>query len=118
VPEHRGRPPNHLLRQARLRMRSPSGSGRAMSRQERANAVNARLAGKGERARREATLDATTSANSNAASTAGPTICAAKRSGTRPTTTPNPRHLAARHDRTCAYRDERTLHQTRADIGR
>lgn len=35
--------PNDLLRQARLRMLSPSGSGRPMSRQELADAVNAYL---------------------------------------------------------------------------
>lgn len=48
-------PPNDRLRQARLRMPSPSGSGRPMSRQELADAVNAYLARKD---RREATLDA------------------------------------------------------------
>jgi hypothetical protein len=42
VSEH-GRRPNDLLRQARLRMSSPSGSGRPMSRQELADAVNAYL---------------------------------------------------------------------------
>ncbi len=53
------RKPNHLLREARLRMPSPSGSGRPMSRQELADAVNAYLAGKDdERHQCEATLDA------------------------------------------------------------
>src|SRR3712207_6761979 len=37
------RPPNALLRQARIRRLSPSGSGRPMSRQELAEAVNAYL---------------------------------------------------------------------------
>lgn len=37
------REPNDLLRQARLRLVSPSGSGRALSRQELAEAVNAWL---------------------------------------------------------------------------
>lgn len=51
-----GRPlPNDLLRQARLRMPSPSGSGRSMSRQELADAVNTYLAGTDPS---EATLDA------------------------------------------------------------
>src|SRR6266498_909804 len=50
-----GRQPNDLLRQARLRMPSPSGSGRAMSRQELADAVNAYLWRKH---RHEANLDA------------------------------------------------------------
>ncbi len=49
------RKPNHLLREARLRMPSPSGSGRPMSRQELADAINAYLAPKDES---EATLDA------------------------------------------------------------
>ncbi len=48
------RKPNHLLREARLRMPSPSGSGRTMSRQELADAINAYLAPKDES---EATLD-------------------------------------------------------------
>jgi len=55
VRERRKLPPNHLLRQARLRTPSPSGSGRPTSRQELADAVNAYLAGKDER---EANLDA------------------------------------------------------------
>jgi hypothetical protein len=55
----RRKPPNHLLRQARRRLPSPSGSERPMSRQELADAVNAYLAGKDdERHQREATLDA------------------------------------------------------------
>ena len=55
----RRKPPNHLLRQARRRLPSPSGSGRPMSRQELADAVNAYLAGKDdERYQREAALDA------------------------------------------------------------
>ena len=55
----RRKPPNHLLRQARRRLPSTSGSGRSMSRQELADAVNAYLAGKDhERCQREATLDA------------------------------------------------------------
>lgn len=50
---------NHLLRAARRRLSSPSGSGRPMSRQELADAVNAYLVDKNdERYRREATLDA------------------------------------------------------------
>src|SRR5262245_43634070 len=53
------KPPNDLLRRARRRLPSPSGSGRPMSRQELADAVNAYLAGKDEeRYQREATLDA------------------------------------------------------------
>lgn len=48
------RRPNTLLRDARLRLRSPSGSGRRMSRQELAEAVNAYL---WERYRRRAALD-------------------------------------------------------------
>lgn len=48
-------PPNDQLRQARLRTPSPSGSGRRMSRQDLADAVNAYLARKDHR---EATLDA------------------------------------------------------------
>lgn len=43
VREHRKPPPNDLLRHARLRILSPSGSGRPMSRQELADAVNAHL---------------------------------------------------------------------------
>jgi hypothetical protein len=55
----RRKPPNHLLREARRRLPSPSGSGRPMSRQEEADAVNAYLAGNhDERYQREATLDA------------------------------------------------------------
>ena len=55
----RHKPPNHLLRQARRRLPSPSGSGRPMSRQEEADAVNAYLAGKDDEPyQREATLDA------------------------------------------------------------
>jgi hypothetical protein len=42
-----GRGPNELLRLARLRRLSPSGSGRVMSRQEVADAVNAYLAARG-----------------------------------------------------------------------
>src|SRR5690349_16263103 len=42
-PHGRRRPPNTLLANARRRMRSPSGSGRPMSRQELAEAVNAYL---------------------------------------------------------------------------
>ena len=38
--------PNHLLRRARLRTPSPSGSGQPMSRQELADAVNRYLADK------------------------------------------------------------------------
>src|SRR6266498_2453288 len=54
----RRKPPNHLLREARRRLPSPSGSGRPMSRQELADAVNAYLASKDdERYQREATLD-------------------------------------------------------------
>jgi tetratricopeptide (TPR) repeat protein len=49
------KPPNRPLREARLRMPSPSGSGRSMSRQELADAVNAYLAPMDES---EATLDA------------------------------------------------------------
>ncbi|MFD0597340.1 multiprotein-bridging factor 1 family protein [Catellatospora coxensis] len=37
------RTPNHLMRQARLRLASPSGSGRAMSRQELADLANLHL---------------------------------------------------------------------------
>lgn len=37
------RQPNRLLRQARLRLLSPSGSGRPMTRQELADAVNAHV---------------------------------------------------------------------------
>jgi hypothetical protein len=44
----RRKPPSHLLREARLRMPSPSGSGRPMGRQELADAVNAYLATKGD----------------------------------------------------------------------
>jgi tetratricopeptide (TPR) repeat protein len=55
----RRKPPNHLLREARRRLPSPSGSGRPMSRQELADGVNAYLASKDdERYQREATLDA------------------------------------------------------------
>src|SRR6266571_4235911 len=51
--------PNRLLRAARRRLSSPSGSGRPMSRQELADAVNAYLAGRDdERYQCEATLDA------------------------------------------------------------
>ena len=42
----RRKPPNHLLREARRRLPSPSGSGRPMSRQELADGVNAYLASK------------------------------------------------------------------------
>jgi tetratricopeptide (TPR) repeat protein len=52
------KPPNDPLRAARLRLTSPSGSGRSMSRQELADAVNTYLAAKGGRHRGEATLDA------------------------------------------------------------
>ncbi len=53
------REPNRLLRLARLRLLSPSGSGRPMSRQELADAVNTYLTSKqDDRYRREATLDA------------------------------------------------------------
>lgn len=48
-------PPNDQLRMARLRLPSPSGSGRPMSRQELADLVNAALAGQSPA---EATLDA------------------------------------------------------------
>jgi len=44
VRQRRKPPPNDLLRAARLRIPSPSGSGRPMSRQELADAVNAHLA--------------------------------------------------------------------------
>ena len=54
----RNRVPNDLLRHARLRLPSPSGSGRPMSRQELADAANAYLAAlDGERRGHEATLD-------------------------------------------------------------
>src|SRR3954464_8360713 len=61
--------PNDLLRAARLRMVSPSGSGRSMSRQELADAVNARLARTDPD---EATFDANHIGNLNAERTAGP----------------------------------------------
>jgi hypothetical protein len=45
VPDKRRHPPNHLLGNARHRRLSPSGSGRPLSRQELADAVNQHLFG-------------------------------------------------------------------------